>query len=148
MILFDMLESKWDGKQVLPTIDKNWRWVGGVNWTGWICVKCCELLSYLNSKVILWSLDEFVSWLVCPCLSTVCHFCSAAIGRHLGNSCLLFPLYFPWVLLEFRIALNKIDQTDNLTTIISKMAHGSSFKAISAIYPNGLFSSCLQCLEK
>nr|XP_054495516.1 60S ribosomal protein L35a isoform X1 [Agelaius phoeniceus] len=42
-----------------------------------------------------------------------------------------------------KITLNKIDQTGDLTTIISSMVHGSSFKAISAIYSNGLFFSCL-----
>lgn len=31
---------------------------------------------------------------------------------------------------EFRIALNKIDQTVNLTTIISRMAHGFSSKEV------------------
>lgn len=146
MILYGILETMWDEKQVLPKIDKNWRWVDGVNWGGWICVN--ELLSYLISEVILWSLNEFVFWLWRAhvwALSVT----SAAFGRldTLGAAAYYFHfLLFPWMLLlRFRIALNKIDQTDNLTTIIPNMADGSSFKAISAIDPNGLFS-CLQCV--
>lgn len=150
MVLYDMLESKWDEKQVLPKTDKNWRWVDRVNWGGWICVEYYELLSYLNSKMILWNLDELVSWLLCAIFRAL-SVTSALLPlvEPLGTAAYFFHFlfFFPWVqLLEFRIALNKIDQTDNLTTIISSMAHGPSFKGIFTIYPNGLFFSCLQCV--
>lgn len=37
MILYSMLKSKWDEKEVLPKTDKKLSWVDGVNWElGWV----------------------------------------------------------------------------------------------------------------
>lgn len=71
----------------------------------------------------------------CPCQSTVTS-AVLALVEALRTVSYYLPLNFSlsvavrvqiW---EFRIALNKIDQTVDLTTVISKMAYGISAKAI------------------
>jgi len=76
-------------------------------------------------------------------VSEHCHFCCAGIGG-LKNTYYDLLLNFSLNVVvgvqiwEFRIALDRIDQTVSLTTIISKMAYGFCSKSIFCSLPQQL----------